>query len=164
MTTNIPAQKSNRPLAVLVATGFGLGYAPVASGTFGTLLGLPLAWLLGRYLPGPLLQLAAAFALAALAIPFCDIAERQFGHKDDGRIVADEYLTLPLVCVGLPVAAHPWLLGLAFLAHRLFDISKPWPARSIQALKGGLGIVADDVIAALYGLGLCHLVWWFIAR
>jgi len=151
-----------RKLTLLLATGFGLGYSPLASGTAGTLPGvlivlamggLPLAW-----------QAGLALLLAASAVPLCDAAEKHFEKKDDGRIVADEYLTFPICVLGLPWQAHPWLLILAFLTHRILDIIKPPPARQVQAVRGGWGVAGDDVISSLYALALNHLVWWFVGR
>ena len=147
-------------LAVAAATGFGLGLSPVASGTAGTLLGIPLVLLLWPL--GLSVQIAAAAALPLVAIPICGAAERAYGKKDDGRIVADEYLTFPLCMVGLP--AVPWVMALAFLSHRVFDILKPPPARGLQALKGGLGIVIDDVFASLYALAFNWAVYWSVSR
>ena len=95
-----PASFRHR-LVLALATGFGLGYAPVASGTIGSLPGVVLAVGLA-YLP-LWIQVAAAVLLASLAIPICTAAERHFGHKDDGRIVADEYMTFPLCVIGLPI-------------------------------------------------------------
>ncbi len=145
---------------IAVATGFGLGLSPIAPGTFGTLLGIPLVWAIqstgGLGVAG---QAAAAAALAALAVPFCEIAERYFRTKDDHRIVADEYLTFPICTIGLPCLAHPWLFGVAFLTNRACDILKPPPARGLQRLHGGVGIVVDDVIAAFYSLLLNHLIF-----
>jgi phosphatidylglycerophosphatase A len=148
-----------------LATGFGLGYAPVASGTFGALLGLPLA-VACAWLPlGP--RIAAAALLALLAVPVCDAAEKRFGRKDDGRIVADEYLTFPICTLALPLAAlaeRSWwqaalMLGIAFGISRVCDIVKPWPARRLQRVRGGLGVVIDDVFASLYALALSHGAW-----
>ncbi len=145
-------------VAVVLATGFGLGYAPVASGTFGTLPGVLLVILLWPALAGNLVaQAAIGIALTVAAIPVCGAAERVFGKKDDGRIVADEYATFPLVMFGLPVdRAEWWILLVAFLAARFFDILKPWPARGLQRIRGGFGIVIDDVFASLYALGFTH--------
>lgn len=145
---------------LLLATGAGLGYAPVASGTFGTLPGLLLMLALAPLWAGAHLwpyQVLAALFLAALAIPVCGAAERHFQRKDDGRIVADEYLTFPIGLLGLPLT--PAVLVLAFLTNRAMDILKPPPARQLQALHGGLGIVIDDCIAAAYSLLLNHLIW-----
>jgi phosphatidylglycerophosphatase A len=86
------------PLMVL-ATGFGLGLAPWASGTFGSLLGVPLAWwLLGR---SRSVQLALTLAMLLAALPVCHLAEEALGAKDDGRIVLDEIVAYPLVTLGL---------------------------------------------------------------
>ena len=160
---------SHQPLlqrvTLAVATGFGLGRAPVASGTFGALLGLPLALgftVLDRHLYW---QIGLCAALSLLAVPVCDAAERFFGEKDDGRIVADEYLTLPICVIGLPIVRMMRdgqvmqgliLLGTAFVLSRICDILKPTPARQLQRVKGGLGIVLDDVFASFYALILTY--------
>ena len=147
-------------IVLVFATGFGLGYSPVASGTFGTLPGVLLAILLRRWLPGGHgVQVAAAAALALLAFPLCHAADRFFEKKDDGRIVADEYLTFPLCVLGLPLRAHPGLLVLAFLSHRFFDILKPPPADQAQSLPGGAGVALDDLISSLYALAFNHAAW-----
>jgi phosphatidylglycerophosphatase A len=145
-------------IALLLATGLGLGYMPVASGTFGTLLGIPIVMAMcGLPLP---LQTLIAVVLGAVAIPICSAGEAHFKKKDDGHIVADEYLTFPLCVLGIPWLDHPWLLVLAFVVHRILDIIKPAPARQSQGLTGGLGIVMDDLISSLYALGVNHLVVW----
>ena len=141
----------------LLATGFGLGLSPVAPGTAGSLLGVVIV-----YLIAPLRlewQLVVACGLVIVAIPICDAGERLLGRKDDGRIVADEYLAFPLCMLGLPL--QPGVLLMAFVTCRFFDIVKPPPARQCEALKGGLGIVLDDVVASLYSLGLNHLLLRF---
>lgn len=153
--------KTYDTLSLTVATGFGTGYSPWASGTVGTLPGIAIALLIA---PLPLLaQALITLALIGLAIPFCDRAEKIFGVKDDGRIVADEMVTFPLCMLGL-TAAPPWMWAVGFLNHRILDILKPAPARQIQGIKGGAGIVADDVISSLYGLGLNHLLYWAITQ
>lgn len=151
-----------------VGAGFGLGYAPVASGTFGAIPGAVLAY--GAVVAAwhthaaPVWQVAgqAAFALllSGLAIPICDVAERLFGEKDDGRIVADEMLTFPVCTIGLPLLAAPWMLAVAFVVNRICDIIKPPPARRLQDLHGGLGVVADDFFACLYALAINHALYW----
>jgi len=149
-------------LAILTATGLGLGYAPVASGTFGALLGLPLAAVLvGLPWWG---QAAAVAVLAVAAMPVCTVAERVFGKKDDGRIVVDEYVTVPLCLLGLPWTTQPLWLAAAFVTHRVLDIIKPFPARRSQGIPHGPGIVIDDVISSLYALGLLHAARWALAR
>ncbi len=152
---------------ILLATGFGLGLSPVASGTAGTLLGLPimlgLAPLWAYAGSGALLaQIIVALLLLLLAIPVCDVAEKHFGRKDDGRIVADEFMTFPIGLLGLPLG--PWTLALAFLTNRVFDVLKPFPANRLQRLPGGLGIVVDDGVAALYSLLVNHVVYYLVLR
>ncbi|MFO7871882.1 MAG: phosphatidylglycerophosphatase A [Kiritimatiellia bacterium] len=146
-----------RKATLLLATGFGLGLCPFASGTAGTLLGIPIALAAARF--NWLRQAAGAAVLILLAVPVCGVAEKVFGIKDDGRIVADEYLTFPLCVVGLPLIEAPWLIASAFAMHRLADVVKPPPARGIQSVRGGWGIVLDDVIASLYALVLNHGIW-----
>ena len=154
-----------RPLdwfVLALATGFGTGFSPFASGTVGTLLAVPFVWVVWPHLTSWPLQLLLAVALAVLAIPICSAAERRFQTKDDGRIVADEYLVFPICMVGLP--AEPIILGIAFVTARVFDIWKPQPANRLQAVKGGTGIVLDDVIASLYSLGLNHVIYHFLLK
>jgi phosphatidylglycerophosphatase A len=150
-----------------VGAGFGLGYAPVASGTFGALPGALLAygaaclsahWASPAQIAG---QVIFALLLSALALPICDVSERLFGAKDDGRIVADEMLTFPVCTIGLPLTTTPWwLLALFFVVNRVSDIIKPPPARRLQDLHGGLGVVADDFVACLYALAINHALYW----
>jgi len=152
---------------ILLATGFGLGLSPVASGTAGTLLGLPIMLCLAPlWMPagsGALMtQIFAAICLILLAIPICDVAEKHFGRKDDGRIVADEFMTFPIGLLGLPLS--PWVIALAFFTNRVFDVLKPFPANRLQHLPGGLGVVVDDVVAALYSLLVNHGVYYMVLR
>ncbi|MBU0716106.1 MAG: phosphatidylglycerophosphatase A [Verrucomicrobia bacterium] len=164
---------------ILLATGFGLGLSPVASGTAGTLLGLPIMlglaplWAHPAFWAHPvfraysgsgvlMVQMIAALGLTLLAIPICDVAEKHFGRKDDGRIVADEFMTFPIGLLGLPLC--PWVLALAFFTNRVFDVLKPFPAKGLQRLPGGLGIVVDDGVAALYSLLVNHAVYYLVLR
>ena len=148
---------------ILLATGFGLGLSPVASGTAGTLLGFPIMLGLAPLWTHSLTaQMIAALCLVLLAVPICDVAEKHFGRKDDGRIVADEFMTFPIGLLGLPLS--PWVLALAFFTNRVFDVLKPFPANRLQRLPGGLGIVVDDGVAALYSLLLNHAVYYLVLR
>ena len=153
-----------------VATWFGLGYAPVASGTFGAMPGALIAygaavvaWRSGAGLAWQVAgQALFALVLSGLAIPVCDVAERLLGKKDDGRIVADEALTFPVCTIGLPLVQAPWMLAVAFVVNRACDVVKPPPARRLQDLHGGFGIVIDDFIACLYALAINHAVYWSV--
>jgi len=154
-----------RKIAVWIATGFGLGYSPVASGTVGALLGLPLAWLLASQ--SIAVQIGLALLLTLICIPICTLAERELGgRKDDGRIVADEYLTFPICVIGLPwlESGNWWMLGLAFVVNRIMDILKPFPAYRLQSLPAGLGITIDDAISSLYALGINWLICGYLVQ
>lgn len=130
-----------------LATGFGLGLAPFAPSTFGSLLGIPLAWwLLSRPLGQQGLVMAA---LLLLAVPVCHIAAWHYDGLDHGSIVADEYVAFPLAVIGLAAARHPLVLALGFGVYRFFDALKPPPIHLTEQLRGGFGIVMDDVVAAL---------------
>ena len=137
-----------------MASGFGIGLvAPFAPGTFGSLPGVALAY--ATTLLPLWLQIPVCTALALLAIPVCDVAERAFGIKDDGRIAADEWMLFPIALVGIPLGELPWWsMVVFFLIVRAVDILKPWPCRGLQRLPGGRGVVVDDFVANLYSLGL----------
>jgi phosphatidylglycerophosphatase A len=140
-----------------VAVGFGFGLSRFMPGTVGTLWGIPLAWAVAQ-IPSLNLQIVGCLLLTLIAIPICEAAEKQLGQgKDPGCIVADEYLTLPIVYLGLPFT--PWVILSGFVLHRIFDITKPPPIRQLQNLKGGVGIVIDDFIAALFALACNHMVF-----
>lgn len=153
-----------KSIVIALAVGLGLGFSPIASGTTGTLLGLPIVYLLfgklGLSIP---LQIAVAVGLSLLAIPIADVAEKHYRKKDDGRIVVDEYLTFPICVIGLPVL-NPVMLGTAFVVNRIFDILKPPPARGLQRLTGGLGITVDDIIASLYALGVNWALYLWVLK
>jgi phosphatidylglycerophosphatase A len=144
----------------LLAFGFGTGLAPVAPGTFGTLPGLLLGWAtlsLDTYV-----QWGIAAALFIVGIALCGRCSRNLGVHDHGGIVWDEitgmYVTL--------LAAPPTFIGfaLAFVLFRAFDIIKPWPIRDLDhRLGGGLGIMLDDLAAALYALIFLALYGWLMS-
>lgn len=154
-----------KTLAVWLANGFGLGLSPVASGTVGTLLGIPLAYLV-FLCPVTWAHIVSCALLVALAVVVSDVAEKHYreqgGKKDDGRIVADEYMLLPIVFIGLPMTWQMVVIG--FLTARFFDILKPWPARGLQSVKGGMGIVLDDLFASFYALAANHAIYWALCR
>ena len=151
-------------IIVALATGLGLGYSPVAPGTVGSAWGVLMVLLLFPSLPAARQVLLCA-GLAMVAIPICDVAERHFGKKDPHCIVADEYLTFPISMIGLPVSWDTWwILPIAFCSNRFFDIVKLPPANQLQRLRGGLGIVIDDVFAALYSLAVNHAAYYVITR
>lgn len=142
-----------------VAFGFGTGLVPRAPGTFGTLPGLVIGWAtLGT---GLYVQLTVAVALFVAGIWICGKCSRNLGVHDHGGIVWDEIAGMYVALL----AAPPTLLGfgIAFALFRAFDITKPWPIRDLDhRLGGGLGIMLDDLAAALYALILLRLYGWFM--
>ena len=135
-------------LILIFATGFGLGGLPWAPGTFGSLLGLPIAWWLHRYSFSQ--QLLATVCLLGIAFFICHQAALLLGGGDPSSIVADEYLIFPMVTLGFAMRRQPALLIVAFALFRFFDGTKPWPIGPIETIGQGVGIVLDDVMAALY--------------
>ncbi len=134
-------------LTLLFATGLGAGYAPIASGTFGTMVAIPLFILLSRWgTPG---VLAGLLFTAVLGIPAADHMERSLGASDPGKVVIDEIAGYLLAMAGSPVTAGHIIAG--FFLFRFFDIVKPPPVRQAERyLRGGLGVVADDLLAGVY--------------
>ncbi len=148
-------------MTVAFATGFGLGLSPVMSGTVGSLWGVVLVLAMAP-LSVPWYALTA-FLLVLLAVPVCDVAERYFQKKDDGRIVADEFMTFPICMIGLPVSLEFWwVLPMAFVTNRMFDIFKLPPARQFERMGGGAGVVFDDAAASAYSLILNHALFRLI--
>jgi phosphatidylglycerophosphatase A len=132
--------------AHFIAFGFGSGLAPVAPGTFGSLVGIPIAWLLLPALSdvGYACVVIAAFALGVWA---CDVTGRALGIADYGGIVWDEVVAMLLVLWVVPLT--PAWIAAAFLLFRVFDIVKLPPARYFDRnWKHGLGVMMDDIAAA----------------
>jgi phosphatidylglycerophosphatase A len=147
-------------IAVLLATGFGVGLVAPAPGTVGSLVwGLPLAWLIGQ-LPGLGPQLGAILVLIIVGIPLATAAGRALGdEKDNQAIIWDEISTVPLVFLFAPLTN--WKIAVAgFVLHRLMDITKPPPARQLERLPEGLGVMADDWMASIYACALLAGLLW----
>lgn len=144
-----------RVMAVWLATGVGLGLVVPAPGTVAGLWGLGLAAAVALLSPVGA-QLGAIVLLAAAAAYVCGVAARSLGsQRDPGPIVLDEIVALPIVFVG--VGPLNWAVLLAgYLLFRLCDVWKPGLARSAEHLPGGLGIVADDCVAAVLACLLLH--------
>lgn len=145
--------------AHLIAFGFGTGLAPKAPGTVGTLLGLPLFWLvitLAPDLPNQIILLIATFLLGIWA---CGRTGRALGVADHGGMVWDEIVAFALVLLFTPAG---WLwMALAFALFRLFDILKPWPIRLADThFKSGFGVMFDDLLAALYAIAILKGLQW----
>jgi phosphatidylglycerophosphatase A len=130
-----------------LAFGLGTGLLPRAPGTWGSLLAVAIHWALPPLAPAVMLPvLALAFAAGCV---ICGTSARRLGVHDHGGIVFDEIVAMLLVLSVTP-RTPGWAL-VAFLAFRFFDIAKPWPIREADhRLTGGLGIMLDDVLAAVY--------------
>ncbi|MBN1239673.1 MAG: phosphatidylglycerophosphatase A [Gammaproteobacteria bacterium] len=143
----------------LLALGFGAGLAPRAPGTAGSLIAVPIAWLT---LAWPLeLRAAVVAALFVAGIWICGESARRLRTHDHPGIVFDEIVGL--LATSLVLSGNPLWLIAAFFSFRLFDITKPWPIRDLDhRLAGGLGIMLDDLMAAVYAaaalVGLRYLL------
>jgi len=128
-----------------IATVAGVGYAPFAPGTFGSAAGLLVWWLL----PASTAVQAAAIVVIFIAGSWGgNIAERHFGRTDPGQVVIDEVMGMLITLFLNPVG---WIGALAgFLLFRVFDVIKPYPANRLEQLHGGVGVMADDGMAAIY--------------
>jgi phosphatidylglycerophosphatase A len=137
-------------LAFVFATGFGSGYSPVAPGTAGSAVGLLFVWGMSRLdLPG---QIVSVVAVTILSVVAADIVAAALGLKDPGVIVADEIAGMMVTMIAIPFTATTVALG--FVLFRVMDIVKPPPARQFEHFRGGIGVVADDLMAGVYA----HLV------
>jgi phosphatidylglycerophosphatase A len=163
-------------LALTIAT-FGVGYLPLAPGTWGSLLAAGVfcyahAGLLGGSIDTPGIidpvYFFTGLVIAIVVITFIGIwaasrTERVLMVKDPGKVVVDEVAgqLIALLPLGLTRLA-PVLVLIAFLLFRFFDIVKPYPARKLESLRGGLGIMADDLVAGAYAaiiVALVHFIW-----
>lgn len=143
-----------RPVHFL-AFGFGAGLAPQAPGTFGTLVAVPI-YLLIMHLPVPV-YLCVLAVMTGAGIWLCGRTTKDLGVHDHGGIVWDEIVGYLLTLTAVPPAW--WNMLLAFVLFRLFDILKPWPISWFdKRVSGGLGIMADDIVAALMALPILHLI------
>ena len=159
---------------LVVATCGWLGRIPFAPGTFGSLVGLPLSlatgsaavWLTARLgrtdtVTTTVLELVLITAVFFVGIPICTRAARILGAKDPGAVVLDEAVAVPTVLAIVPVAArNAAILLAAFVLFRMFDILKPPPVCQVERLPDGLGIMADDQVAALFALACLAAVRW----
>ncbi len=147
-----------------LAFGFGTGLAPRAPGTFGTLPGIGVAWLLGLVaaalaLPSGVIVLSALVVLIPVGIWLCGAASRRLGAHDHGGIVFDEIVGVLIPFLLLPLS--PLNLLWAFVWFRVFDVLKPWPIRWLDRhVSGGVGIMIDDLLAGVFALVVMGLMGW----
>jgi phosphatidylglycerophosphatase A len=155
-TDPLPRPQSPIPVFPLaIATVFGVGYAPVAPGTFGSAAGVLLWWMLPA---SPAVHAVVIVALFAVGSWSGNAAERHFGRSDPGQVVVDEVMGMLITLFLNPVGWAGALL--AFFMFRVFDVIKPYPSDRLERLHGGVGVMADDAMAAVYAnLALRACLW-----
>ena len=144
-------------LAVFIATVAYCGYFPIAPGTVGSAAGLlvyGLVWWTGS----PLVEVGLILVLFAAGIWAGTTAERYFGGIDPGPIVVDEVVGMLITLAFIPVGWSGALAG--FVLFRIFDVIKPYPAGRFERLHGGLGVMADDAMAAVYANVSLRILLW----
>ena len=181
------AARSGKDYVALAIATCGVGYLPLAPGTWGSLVGMgvyalvrgasmklffdlaspPTHNLLHVYYGVLTIELVAVSALALAGTWAASHTERLSGKKDPSKVVIDEVVGQFIALLPVPFLVDPawWSLILAFVLFRFFDIVKPYPARRLESVQGGLGVMGDDIIAGIYaGLGVMLAVCasWFI--
>jgi phosphatidylglycerophosphatase A len=147
-------------LALWLATVLGIGRIPFAPGTWGSIPGVLLALWLHHLGVSWWVEAGVIVVLFAIGTWAADEAERFFQLTDPGPVVIDEVVGMLVTVAFLPVNATGAIVG--FLVFRVLDIIKPPPARNLEALHGGLGIMADDVAAGVYGQIIMRLLIWML--
>ncbi len=148
-------------VVLLLATGLGTGYARTAPGTYGSLLGLPLAWACQFDVCHQLQSVIIGVLLFIVGVPICKSGAILLKAKDPSQVVFDEIAAFAWIFLFVPFNVYTAILG--FLLFRFFDVLKPWPIRKFDELTGGFGIMIDDTIAALIAGGLLGLIWRLIS-
>jgi phosphatidylglycerophosphatase A len=149
-------------LALSIAT-WGVGYLPLAPGTFGSLVGVAIFLLLARATAGN--ALIAVVLVAIVVITFAGIwagsrIEQLSGRKDPRKVVVDEVAGQMISLFPLTLFPH-WssiAVIVSFILFRFFDIVKPYPARRFEAFKGGMGIMCDDLVAGVYAAAIVSII------
>jgi phosphatidylglycerophosphatase A len=140
---------------LLLATGFGIGYSPIAPGTFGTLVAILIYYFLSN-IPSPLYEITLV-GFFFLSVWVSENGERFLGKKDDQRIVIDEIIGFLITMLWVPRTIRFVIIG--FFLFRFFDILKPFPIRRLEkGFKGGFGVVLDDVVAGVYANIVLRLI------
>jgi phosphatidylglycerophosphatase A len=181
------SKRSVKDYVALAIATCGVGYLPLAPGTWGSLVGIGVYCLVrvaamklffsagaGRnftllhvYYGVIAIELVAIFAISLAGPWAASRTEKLSGRKDPGKVVIDEVAGqfIALIPVPFVLGAAWWTAILAFILFRFFDIVKPYPARRLESLEAGLGIMADDIVAGVYAaivVALAVVISWFI--
>jgi len=135
-----------RRFILLIATGLGVGYSPFAPGTLGTILTIPVYYFLSE-IPSPIYEITLV-GFFFLSVWISENAEIFLGKKDDPRIAIDEMMGFLITMLWVPKT--PFFILAGFILFRIFDIFKPFPIRRLEKVKGGYGVVLDDVMAGIF--------------
>ncbi|MCH8178011.1 MAG: phosphatidylglycerophosphatase A [Proteobacteria bacterium] len=145
----------------LLSLGFGAGLSPYAPGTVGTIVAVPLYLLLSQLELVP--YIAVIVTGFALGVYLCHYTSQALGVHDHSGIVWDEFIGYWITMIAVPAVTWQWVLA-GFVLFRFFDIVKPWPVKlADKRLKGGFGIMFDDVLAGLYALACMQLIGVYLA-
>ena len=146
-----------RRVGLLIATCGGLGFFPVAPGTVGSAVGVAVYYLL-RATGTAWAEGVAIVVIFVAGVWAGTKAEEALGRTDPGPVIIDEVVGMLITVAWIPVTPLGVLIG--FLLFRVLDVVKPWPSRRFESMHGGLGVMADDAMAAVYGQLLMRgLVW-----
>lgn len=137
-----------RRLGLIVATCGYLGFFPVAPGTVGSAVGVALFYLV-RAAGAPWAEAVAIVAIFVAGVWAGTITEIELGRTDPPPVIIDEVVGMLITLAWIPVTPFGAFVG--FLVFRLLDVVKPWPSRQFESMHGGLGVMADDAMAAVYG-------------
>jgi phosphatidylglycerophosphatase A len=148
-------------LALSIATCAGIGRVPFAPGTFGSIPGVILA--LGLHALGnPWIEAAVIVLVGVVGVWAATEAEKAFALTDPGPVVIDEVLGMLVTVAFMPVSGLGMFIG--FLVFRVCDVIKPFPARSMEKLPGGWGVMGDDLLAGVWGLAIMHALAWAVPQ
>ena len=144
-----------RNLYLRLATCGGAGFAPLAPGTVGAAVGLIPVLILNEW---PLIYLVIACVLFFLGVKASSLAEEKFGERDSSKIVIDEAVSIMITFIGHSITLPTICIG--FIANRVLDIVKPFPAGRAERLSGGWGVMMDDLVAGVYSNLILWVVWY----
>lgn len=143
-----------------IATGFGSGYSPIAPGTAGALLAMLIWWgyslLFSHCISIPVLTFIVIVVFTFAGVWSSSVVEKYWG-EDPSRVVVDEMVGTWIALLAVPEGAHWGYMLAAFVLFRFFDIVKPFGVRKMESLPSGFGIMADDILAGIYGFIVIYL-------
>jgi phosphatidylglycerophosphatase A len=171
--------KSGKDFLALVIATCGVGYFPIAPGTWGSLLAVGIYFVLRiAFLSYPIdadaraletqfvvIELVLILAVTLAGIWAASHCERLLDRKDPGKVVIDEVAGQLIALLAVPLAVdYPWpaFMFIPFILFRLFDIVKPYPARKFESLRGGMGIMTDDLVAGVYAAIVVFIARWLV--